>query len=79
MDTLGLAKPIFQAHGADASGRVMFRKRLTRAKVVQFFAAPAPCVPATEVCAGAPHWARELGRLGHTVLAGTFRAQGDGV
>ncbi len=36
---LDLAKHIFQAHGADASGRVVFRKRLARAKVVQFFAA----------------------------------------
>jgi len=64
---LDLAKHIFQAHGADASGRVVFRKRLTRAKVVRFFAAQAPCVVALEACAGAHHWARELGKLGHTV------------
>ena len=38
-----IAKHIFQAHGADASGRVVFRKRLARAKVVPFFAAQAPC------------------------------------
>jgi transposase len=64
---LDLAKHIFQAHGTDASGRVVFRKRLTRAKVTQFFAAQPPCIVAMEACAGAHHWARELAKLGHTV------------
>jgi transposase len=64
---LDLAKHIFQAHGADASGRVVFRKRLTRAKVVPFFAAQAPCAVALEACAGAHRWGRGLGKLGHTV------------
>jgi len=67
--TIGLdvAKHVFQAHGADASGRVVFRKRLTRAKLLLFFAAQPPCVVALEACAGAHHWARALGELGHTV------------
>jgi transposase len=62
--TIGLdvAKHIFQAHGADASGRVVFRKRLTRAKVVRFFAAQEPCVVAMEACAGAHHWAEAARR-----------------
>src|SRR5215208_2030223 len=68
-NTIGLdiAKRVFQAHGADASGRVVFRKRLVRAKVLEFFAAQPPCRVAMEACAGAHHWARELGKLGHTV------------
>src|SRR3954470_10667659 len=68
-NTIGLdiAKRVFQAHGADASGRVVFRKRLVRAKVLEFFAAQPPCTVAMEACAGAHHWARELGKLGHTV------------
>jgi transposase len=45
----------------------MFRKRLTRARLLAFFAAQPPCVVAMEACAGAHHWAREIGRLGHTV------------
>ena len=67
--TIGLdtAKRIFQAHGADATGRVVFRKRLVRAKVLEFFAAQPPCVVALEACGGAHHWAREIGKLGHTV------------
>ncbi len=62
-----LAKQFFQAHGADAAGRVVFRKRLMRVKVIRFFAAQPPCVVAMEACAGAHHWAREFGKLGHTV------------
>src|SRR6185503_3887933 len=62
-----IAKRVFQAHGAGASGRVVFRKRLVRAKVLAFFAAQPPCTVAMEACAGAHHWARELGKLGHTV------------
>ena len=68
-NTIGLdiAKRVFQAHGADASGRVVFRKRLSRAKLLEFFAAQPPCVVAMEACGGSHHWARELGQLGHTV------------
>ena len=64
---LNIAKQVFQAHGADATGRVVFRKRLVRAKVVAFFAGQAPCVVALEACGGAHQWAREIGRLGHTL------------
>jgi len=64
---LDIAKRVFQAHGADATGRVVFRKRLTRAKLLEFFAARPPCVVAMEACGGAHHWARALGQLDHTV------------
>src|SRR4051794_1530608 len=64
---LDIAKNVFQAHGAAATGHVVFRKRLVRAKVLEFFARQAPCVVALEACGGAHHWAREIGRLGHTV------------
>ena len=63
---LDIAKRVFQVHGADATGRVVFRKRLMRAKVLEFFAAQPPCVVALEACGGAHHWAREIGALGHT-------------
>jgi transposase len=64
---LDIAKQVFQAHGADAAGHVLFRKRLTRAKLLGFFAAQAPCVVAMEACAGSHFWGREIGKLGHTV------------
>ncbi len=64
---LDIAKSSFQAHGADASGGVAFRKTLSRARVLPFFKTQGPCVVAIEACAGAHHWGRELSKLGHTV------------
>src|SRR6266581_3995874 len=57
---LDLAKHVFQAHGADASGKVVFRKRLRREKVLEFFAGKPACLVAMEACSSAHHWAREL-------------------
>ena len=69
VSTIGLdiAKNSFQAHGADASGAVAFRKKLSRGRLLAFFAEQPPCVVAIEACAGAHHWGRELTGLGHTV------------
>lgn len=53
---LDLAKNVFQAHGADASGAVMFRKKLRRAQVLEFFASQPPCTVAMEACGGAHYW-----------------------
>src|SRR5262244_3734922 len=64
---LDIAKHVFQVHGADAAGHVLFRKRITRVKLLGFLAAQAPCVVAMEACAGAHYWAREIGKLGHHV------------
>jgi transposase len=64
---LDLAKSVFQAHGADASGAVLFRKKLRRAQVLSFFATQPPCTVAMEACGSGHHWAREIGRLGHAV------------
>lgn len=62
---LDLAKSVFQAHGADGSGEVVFRKKLRREQVLAFFASQPRCVVAMEACASAHHWAREIGALGH--------------
>jgi transposase len=64
---LDLAKNVFQAHGADASGAVLFRKKLRRHQVLTFFAAQPPCTVAMEACSSSHHWAREISRLGHQV------------
>lgn len=64
---LDLAKHVFQAHGADAGGNVVFRKQLRRDRVLAFLAGQSPCIVAMEACASAHYWAREIGRLGHTV------------
>ena len=57
---LDIAKSVFQVHGVDARGRVVLRKRLARAKVLEFFANLPRCVVGLEACGGAHHWAREL-------------------
>jgi len=62
-----LAKNIFQAHGGDAAGAVIFRRKLRRDQVLAFFAAQPPCVVAMEACPGAHYWGREISKLGHTV------------
>ena len=64
---LDLAKNVFQVHGADAKGRMVFKKRLSRGKVLSFFANIPPCLVGMEACGGAHHWARELQALGHEV------------
>ena len=38
---LDIAKHVFQLHGADAAGHVLFRKRITRVKLLGFLAAQA--------------------------------------
>jgi transposase len=64
---LDIAKASFQAHGADASGAVVFRKKLTRGRLLAFLAGQPRCLVAMEACAGAHHWGRELLAIGHTV------------
>lgn len=64
---LDLAKHVFQAHGSDASGAVMFRKKLRRGQVLEFLAGQPPCTVVMEACPGAHHWGREIGKLGHVV------------
>ena len=62
-----IAKSVFQVHGIDAAGEVVFRRRLTRARVVPFFAKLAGCLVGMEACATSHYWARELIKLGHDV------------
>ena len=57
---LDIAKHVFHAHGADERGAMVFSRRLTRGKLLDFFTAHPRCVVALEACGGAHHWAREL-------------------
>src|SRR5262249_48604976 len=52
---------------ADGRGRAMFSKRISRGKLLEFFAAQPSCTVALEACGGAHHWARQLTELGHEV------------
>src|ERR1700721_1011014 len=69
VSTIGLdiAKSVFQIHGVDRDGEVAIRKRVSRAKLLEFFAGLPPCVIGIEACPTAHHWSRKLQTLGHTV------------
>jgi transposase len=64
---LDIAKQASRVLGSDASGHVMFRKKLTRARLIEFFRSQPQCLVALEACGGAHYWGREIARLGHTV------------
>src|SRR5258705_8389777 len=64
---LDLAKQVFHVHGADSSGAAVLSRKLSRAKLMSFFASQPRCVVAMEACGGSHHWGRELSRLGHRV------------
>jgi len=69
VSTIGLdiAKSVFQIHGISGDGTVVIRKRVTRAKVLEFFSVLPPCLIGIEACPTAHHWSRQLSMLGHTV------------
>jgi transposase len=64
---LDIAKSVFQVHGIDAQGQVVFRRQLKRRYVLAFFQRLPACLVGIEACASSHHWSRELQALGHTV------------
>ena len=64
---IDLAKSVFQLHGVDAEGEVVFRKKLRRGAVLDFLRDIPPCLIGLEACATSHFWAREIGSLGHDV------------
>lgn len=41
---LDIAKQVFQVHGADKAGKVMFRRKLKRGEMARFFSELEPCL-----------------------------------
>lgn len=64
---LDIAKNVFYAHGVDRNGKVVLQRKLTRGKVLEFFAKLPVCLIGIEATGSAHYWARELMKLGHTV------------
>ena len=64
---LDTAKNVMQLHWIDPDSGEIQRKKLTRAKLGEFFAQRQPSRIALEACAGAHHWGRSLGALGHQI------------
>lgn len=63
-----LAKHVFQVHGSDKAGHVLFRKKLSRPQFAKFLAEAPACILAMEACSTAHHWGREAQALGFQVL-----------
>src|SRR5262252_9202273 len=64
---LDIAKSVFQVHGVDAKGNIVFRRQLKRRYVLPFFQKLPPCLVGIEACATSHYWSRELQALGHKV------------
>ncbi len=64
---IDLAKNSFQVHGAKASGSVVYRKKLSRGKLLSFLASQPSCMVAMEACGSAHYRSREIMTLGHEV------------
>ena len=71
---LDLAKNVFYVHGVDARGKTVVKKKLVRAKVLEFFANLQPCLVGMDAGGGSNYWAREIKKLGHDtkVMAAQF-------
>jgi len=69
VSTLGidLAKNVFQLHGVDHTGRIVFRKKLKRAQLVPFINQLPPCLIGMEACSSSHHFARVFSQFGHQV------------
>lgn len=64
---LDIAKNVFQLHGIASDGTVVIRRKVTRARLLDYFRNIPPCRVGMEACATAHYWAREITVLGHDV------------
>ena len=64
---LDIAKSVMQLHWVEGDTGEIKRKKLSRAKLSEFFAQRQPARIVMEACGSAHYWARTLGALGHQV------------
>jgi transposase len=64
---IDLAKNSFSVHGVDATGTVVLRKSVCRARLMGLLVEQPPCLIGLEAGSGAHEWARRLQRFGHRV------------
>lgn len=64
MPGIDLAKNVLQLHGAATDGRVVGRKQVRRAHLLNTITQLAPKTVAVEACAGAYQWSRRIISLG---------------
>ena len=64
---LDIAKSVFQAHGTDANGKCLLKRKLGRSEVASFFGKLERCQVVLEACGTSHHWARVIRDAGHDV------------
>jgi transposase len=64
---IDLAKNVFSIHAVAADGRVLMRRQVSRAKLMETVANFPQALIGMEACAGSHEWADRFGQLGHTV------------
>jgi transposase len=64
---IDLGKKVFHLVGSDATGQILWRKRLTRNVLMPFIAQLPPVRIGMEACGGAHYWARRFREHGHEV------------
>jgi transposase len=62
------SKSLFQLHGVDEEEQVVLQRKLRRRELLTFLGKLEPTSIGLEACGGSHYWARELQRLGHTVM-----------
>jgi transposase len=64
---IDLGKRSFHLHGQDKSGKAVFRKKVSRPQLIEFFSNFHACTVVMEACAGAHFMARKLATFGHQI------------
>lgn len=64
---IDLAKSVFQLHGTDQEGKLIFSRRLRRDQLLVELARLPPLIIGIEACTGAFYWQRQFEQLGHRV------------
>jgi transposase len=64
---IDLGKNWFHLVAVDNVGAIIFRKRMTRAQLLQFATTGSRCIVATESCPGSQYWGRVFSGAGHQV------------
>jgi len=64
---IDLAKTVFQLHAEDASGKVLWTKRLRREALEPFLRKQPAALIGMEACGSSHHWGRVISAMGHEV------------
>ena len=66
---IDLAKSVFQVHGVDRDGRAVLRRRLTRGRLLDFFAKLPPCAGSGSRRARVPTTGRGVSPRSGTIVS----------